>query len=334
MFGYVRPRQADLLVREYDLYRAVYCGVCRAMKKETGRLSTATLSYDIVFLALVRMLYGDRAPLHVKRCRCIAHPCRHRAIVTGHPALTYSARASAVIAYHKLKDDIADSSFFRRLPYRLAQPVMSRAKKKAHMQKEGAQLAAWLAELSQMEKSGLASVDRPADLCGKMLGLLFAAEAESLLPQGEATDGEGCGESCGTCAGCDRQAAPPPPQSVEEIRDTLYAVGYELGKFVYAADAADDYADDCKTGSYNPYRCLYGSEGLSPEVRKDIHMGLMLQLSALEAAVLRLPFAGADAVENIIKNTIYEGLPDKIAFLLTEEGVRTKKERQADTYPL
>ncbi len=331
MFGYVRPRQADLLVREYDLYRAVYCGVCRAMKKETGRLSTATLSYDIVFLALVRMLYGNRAPLQVKQCRCMAHPCRHRAIVTGHPALTYSARASAVMAYHKLKDDIADSSFFRRLPYRLAQPVLARAKSKARMKEEGAQLEAYLAELSQMERDRLPSVDRPAHLCGQMLGLLFAAEAQSLLEEQPPSD---CGQACGDCGGCQREVPTPPKQSLEEIKDTLYAVGYELGKFVYAADAADDYADDCQTDSYNPYRCLYGSEGLSLALRQDIHMGLMLQLSALESAVLRLPFQGADAVENIIKNIIYEGLPDKIAFLLTESGVREKEKKRANTYPM
>ena len=75
MFGYVRPRHTELLVREYDFYRAVYCGVCRSMKKKTGRASSFALSYDVVFLALVRMLYTDRA-LSCRKCRCMAHPCK------------------------------------------------------------------------------------------------------------------------------------------------------------------------------------------------------------------------------------------------------------------
>ena len=116
MFGYVKPRVGDLLVREHDFYRAVYCGVCREMKKTTGRLSSVSLSYDVVFLALVRMLYTDRS-VSCRRCRCVAHPCRARDMAEGNEALTFSARASALLSYHKLKDDIIDSSFFRRIPY-------------------------------------------------------------------------------------------------------------------------------------------------------------------------------------------------------------------------
>ena len=56
MFGYVKPDKAELLVKEYEFYRATYCGVCRAMKKYTGVLSNVGLSYDSVALALVRML--------------------------------------------------------------------------------------------------------------------------------------------------------------------------------------------------------------------------------------------------------------------------------------
>ena len=56
MFGYVRPYVPDLRVREHELYRAVYCGLCRSMGKHTGCASSFTLSYDFVFLAAVRMV--------------------------------------------------------------------------------------------------------------------------------------------------------------------------------------------------------------------------------------------------------------------------------------
>ena len=65
MFGYVKPVPAELLVKEYEFYRATYCGICRSMKKHTGSLSKVTLSYDSVFLALVRMLSVDN-------CKCSA----------------------------------------------------------------------------------------------------------------------------------------------------------------------------------------------------------------------------------------------------------------------
>ena len=286
MFGYVRPRQSDLLVRENDFYRAVYCGVCRAMKKTTGRLSTATLSYDIVFFALVRMLYGEREALSCRACRCIAHPCRKRQMTEGHPALALSARVSALLSYYKLKDDLADDGFFRTLPKRLALPALSRARKRARLKEEEEPIRRRLAELRALERAKVASVDRPADLCGQMLGDLFRADFH---------------------------------EGGEEDARLLYDIGYELGRFVYAADAADDYADDCKTGAYNPYRYMWGDGGLTSEQKRDIHMGLTLSLERLEAAILKLPFADAKAVENIIKNTVYLGLPDRIAFLL-EDG--------------
>ena len=124
----------------------------------------------------------------------------------------------------------------------------------------------------------------PAALCGELLGRVFCEGIE------EETD-----------------------------RALLYEIGDQLGRFVYVADAADDYEKDVKEDAYNPFRCLYGDGGLSKEQKKEIHMGLMLRLASLEEAIVRLPYNGASALENIIKNTIYLGLPDRIDFLVKEK---------------
>ena len=282
MFGYVRPRHTELLVREYDFYRAVYCGVCRSMKKKTGRVSSFALSYDVVFLAIVRMLYTDRA-ISCRKCRCIAHPCKSRHMAMDNEALDFSARASALLCYHNLKDDIADGRFLRRNACRMALPFFSRARKKASMAELDAFIAERLAVLHEAEQKKTASVDMPAALCGEVLGRVFCEGIEG-----------------------------------EEDRALLYDIGDHLGRFVYVADAADDYEKDVKEDAYNPFRCLYGDEGLSSEVKREIHTGLMLRLSALEEAVLRLPYNGASALESIIKNTIYLGLPDRIDFLVKD----------------
>ena len=36
MFGYVRPVRDELKCRDFDLYRAAYCGLCRCMKERCG----------------------------------------------------------------------------------------------------------------------------------------------------------------------------------------------------------------------------------------------------------------------------------------------------------
>ena len=49
MFGYVRPFKSELLVREYDQYKAAYCQLCRALREHYGRAASFPLSYDCTF---------------------------------------------------------------------------------------------------------------------------------------------------------------------------------------------------------------------------------------------------------------------------------------------
>ena len=132
MFGYVKPQRSELLVREYELYRAAYCGVCRAMRKKTGYFSSFSLSYDIVFLAFVRMLFTDKR-VSCRHRRCIAHPLKKRPCLSGNEALEYAARASALLSYEKLLDDWHDGSFGKRLALLPVLPYFRRAARRAHL---------------------------------------------------------------------------------------------------------------------------------------------------------------------------------------------------------
>ena len=38
MFGYVRPYKPELKVKEYEMFRAAYCGLCWALKEKYGIL--------------------------------------------------------------------------------------------------------------------------------------------------------------------------------------------------------------------------------------------------------------------------------------------------------
>lgn len=51
MFGYVVPLTGELKVRELNVYRAYYCGLCKALKSEYRK--TAVLNFDSVFLYLL-----------------------------------------------------------------------------------------------------------------------------------------------------------------------------------------------------------------------------------------------------------------------------------------
>lgn len=275
MFGYVKPRPDDLLVKEYAFYRAAYCGVCHAMRKETGFLSSLTLSYDIVFLAVCRMLLTDRHTC-AKKCRCVAHPCRAKSCLTENEALTFAARVSAVLSYEKCLDDKKDKGG-NKLKAVLALPALKKAAKRARLPFLSRETEECLAELSALEAQKVPSIDAPAAVFGDLLGLCFAEGLEG------------------------------------EAHALFYEVGYRLGIFIYAADAADDYRSDKKSGSYNPYVLLYpDGEGFESGIPDEVKTSLRLTLTALSEAIEKLSYKGDATLENIIKNTVYLGLPDRI----------------------
>ena len=278
MFGYVKPRADDLLVKEYEFFRAAYCGVCRAMRKETGFFSSFALSYDIVFLALCRMLLTDRHTV-CRRCRCIAHPCRARNCLSGNDALSFAARVSAILLYEKCLDDKKDKGS-HKLRALLTLPTFKKAAKRAKMSFLAEETQKCLAELAECEAAMTPSVDIPAAIFGDLLGLCFAEGLEG------------------------------------EEYACFYDVGYRLGIFIYAADAADDYRADKKSGSYNPYVLLYpDGKGFEDGIPDEVKTSLRLSLTQLSDAVEKLPFKGDATLSNIIRNTVYLGLPDRIARL-------------------
>ena len=279
MFGYVKTEPRELLVKEYEFYKATYCGICRSMKKHTGFFSNVAHSYDSVFLALVRMLFIDGEKIKASKRRCIAHPVKSRAMLSDNEALEYTAAAFGTLTYYKLLDDLQDEKLLKKSIAAALRPVFSRAKKKGGLCELSEIMANRLVRIGELEKQRCESADLPANLFGELLGEVFAGGLE----------------------GSDRAVC--------------YATGYHLGRFIYLADAADDYEKDRKSESYNPYVLLYRGEPLTDENKSSIRCGLILECRSLEGAVNLLPFRDNRGIENILKNIIYLGLPKRISFL-------------------
>jgi hypothetical protein len=50
MFGYILPEKPEMKIKDYELFRAYYCGVCKSIGKRHGLLERFTLNYDSAFL--------------------------------------------------------------------------------------------------------------------------------------------------------------------------------------------------------------------------------------------------------------------------------------------
>ena len=277
MFGYVKPWLPELRVREEATYRALYCGLCRTMKKTVGRLSTLSLSYDFVFFLICRLRLAGQTPISVPR-RCIAHPFRRRPSADAGEIGALAARISALLTYDQLRDDLRDHGAKKRLRARLLLPIFSSARRRAKLPDLDAEFRRFLDELDSLERAGDPSADKAAETFGKLLGCAFA--------YGLSGDGA----------------------------RILFEIGRHVGRFVYLADAAEDYEDDKKRGNYNPLVAFYGGRQPTPEEKDALHTALLLELTALESAIALLP-PKRDDLSEITDNILYIGLPRRVAFL-------------------
>ena len=273
MYGYIKPKVGALSEEEAALYRALACGLCRAMRRETGLASALTLRYDMIFLALCRTLAEGR-PLTFRDRRCPLHPFGKRQMAEECEALVYTAGAAAVLYRLKAQDDLADRRGLSRLFALLRLPRARRAARRAALPTLRAALAAPLAALALCEREGEPSCDRAAEASGRMLAAVFTSTYEG------------------------------------EYAPVLSEIGYRLGRLIYLLDALDDLAEDKKRGGYNPYLLLFGED--TDALAEDARAGLLLELRELADAVSRLPKDADGAAAGILHNILYLGLPAAI----------------------
>ena len=237
MFGYIKPFVPDLRVREHELYRAIYCGLCRSMGKHTGCASRLTLSYDFAFLAAVRLALEGQS-YNVRVSRCAASPLKVRPVMDDNPVLAYCSAVAAVLTREKVADDISDSRGVSSLKPRLLMPAARSMAKKAErcpFPLPDKEIREGLARLSALEGENCPSLDTVADCFGDVLSEAF---------------------SCGL-AGPERAVAA--------------SLGKCIGRIVYVLDAADDREDDLKKNNYNPLNISdISPEALSVSLRLEL----------------------------------------------------------------
>ena len=106
MFGYIAINKAEMKFRDFDIYHAYYCGLCKDLKERYGRSGQITLSYDMTFLIiLLSGLYEPPAEDSIRNC--VAHPFQKHAVRTNE-ITQYAADMNIVLSYYKCLDDWTD----------------------------------------------------------------------------------------------------------------------------------------------------------------------------------------------------------------------------------
>ncbi|MBR2986707.1 MAG: hypothetical protein IKC63_01680 [Clostridia bacterium] len=274
VFGYVKVRRGDLRVKEYEFYRAVYCGLCHHQKKLSRRLRYS-LSYDMVLLALIRLgVTGERACFQKKRCPI--HPLKGCLTVDASESLRYTASVSAILLYEKLRDDISDERGIRRLCARLMARGADKAMKHAPIPALAKTVSEKLSQLSTCEANGSQDVYEGAACFGALLGEVFCYDGGHILS--------------------------------DEVKAALYEIGYRVGRFIYILDAYADRVEDRKKGRYNPL--VLSGEDLEDEAFCH-RLVTALDLEMVEASRTLDGLSVKDrGIYEILDNLLRLGLPD------------------------
>ena len=75
MFGYIVVNKPEMKFREFDVYQSYYCGLCKSLKDNYGKMGQITLSYDMTFLALLLTSLYEPETVSGYR-RCAVHPAK------------------------------------------------------------------------------------------------------------------------------------------------------------------------------------------------------------------------------------------------------------------
>lgn len=290
MFGYVKTNKPEMKIKEYEAYRGLYCSLCKAMGRHFGVLSRLTLSYDITFLVLSRLSFSGTVPCF-EGGRCPFNPTKKcNYCKNTDEELRYAAAISMMLFYFKVKDNIADGSFFKKMMMYLILPWAALKYKKAKAMYED-------------------------------IALIIAGEMEKQrLTEEKNTDSPDEAAHASACA-LGRIMAYNMPDSDGNI----YRFGYGVGKWVYLTDALDDISKDISSGSYNVFVNKYGLRaGESARDIKSAVTGTMnMCCGVFSEAYDKIE---GKSLTPIMENIIFDGMYMSLDNILNSKG-KTDNER-------
>lgn len=171
-----------------------------------------------------------------------------------------------LLSYYNLLDNWVDEK-------KVTSEVMVKALQKhvdkisSTYERQSTAVRTYIDKLSAFEKEGKADIDIPAGYTGEMLSEIFVYKED-------------------------------------EWSDTLRAMGFYLGKFIYLMDAYEDIKKDKETGNYNPFKNIWADEDFDDKAYDILTM--MVAECARQFEMLPI----IEEVE-ILRNILYSGIWSK-----------------------
>lgn len=279
MFGYVNADKPNMLMKDYAVFRAYYCGMCRAIgKRAKSQFMRLGINYDITFLAILAHNCRKQEP-DIKEGRCAFHILGKKYPIAGADDIMLKiADINTLLGYYKVEDDVQDGG---KLKHRIARLLTRRQFKKAakRLPELAESIKTNYERLRALEKAGEKSIDRLADCF-----------ATILVDVGRVA-----------CGGPDG------------LLDDLC---YNLGRWIYLIDAYDDLDKDVEEERFNPL--LPEGGPLTPEKEQKIADTVKFNLDFAIANIIEAYDKMEVTVsEGALSNIIYRGLKARTEEILS-----------------
>ncbi len=291
MFGYVTPYKMELKIKDYEMFKAYYCGLCISIKNNFSNLCRMTLNYDMTFLGILldSLEYSKHKYVVTK---CIAHPMKKRPKVIDNRALDYAAFCNVSLVYYKLLDDYNDDNSLSK------KFISMYIKKFINKSKEDlspilVNIEENIKKLSFLEKSGeIISIDELSDPFASLTAFIVSYYYKD-----------------------------------ENFYNELYDLGYNLGRWIYIIDAFDDLKEDMEKHKFNAINKAFNVENLSYEdlIIKEgnrIEFNLIMSANSTSEALDKLPI---NKNKDLLFNILQLGLMNKIETIKSRSDKKHEK---------
>lgn len=302
MLGYVVSYKPEMKVREAEMYKGYYCGVCKSISRRYGQLPRMVLSYDAALLAILIDCTFENIEDFTKE-GCIINPFKKKIIISS-DAVDYAADAMLLLAWYKLLDDVKDEG-------KASAKILTGTMKGLYKRLKNGQpkldqiIDSCLSELDTLEREKCSSLDQAADSFSKLMQELLAIGFDYVKDHyTEKGFLEGASQ-----------------EEFENKRGILKTLGYHLGKWIYVIDAYDDIEENIETKAYNPlvYRFEYSPEERAGEFKNRIRGDVERNLTMYLAQIARcLDMLDIKKNKGILDNVVYIGLLKKTEDVLNK----------------
>ncbi len=291
MFGYINPDSPYLFIKDETLYKAIYCGMCKSIGKGCGNFPKTALTYDMAFMSAL-MHNICGCDVKIEKRRCFLHIFRRRNMAEPDDISILLGCVNTALAYYKLLDDKADGDKKGLFAF-MYKRGFKRALKRHPQVAEI--IKSQMEEQRELEKADCAVIDAACEPTAQMMKSL------SRYVLGD---------------------------NSTEHTDALM---YDIGKWVYLADALDDYDRDVKKGRYNVLRNAYGCRTKEQSVKENGEEINFIFNSLFADMRLRLANIKFYFNHDLTDNIILRGIPLKTRRLVCGKCGEGKKKENEQT---